>query len=193
MRRRRLAAPCPASKEIPVGRFLLGVVVTLLVLAAAGFAVVFTGGYDVAATSPHTQPVYWALDTTRVNAIHRMAADVRAPGSLTDEQARRGYKTYSEACVYCHGAPGADPEPWSAGMLPEPPYMPDVAKNWSDGEIFWIVKHGIKMSGMPAFKLSDEQIWDVVAFVRRIPDMSEDAYKAYGEAPAGGGGAGAGA
>jgi len=166
-------------------RFVLGVLVTLGVIAAAGFIVVLTGAYDVAATSPHTPAMRWALNSTMQNSVRRQASDITAPATLTEAQARRGYRHYSESCVYCHGAPGADPTDWSGGMLPEPPYMPDAAKEWSDALIFWIVKHGIKMSGMPAFgaHVPDDGIWDIVAFVRRLPDMTPEAYAAYGEAP----------
>jgi mono/diheme cytochrome c family protein len=176
------------AKEASVLRFTFGVITTLIVLAIAGLVVVLYGGYDVAATSPHTRPVAWALNTTMERSVARQAASIQAPASFTDEQARRGYRTYSESCVYCHGAPGQDPTDWSMGMLPEPPYMPDAAAFWSGAQVFWIVKHGIKMSGMPSFgkALNDDAIWDVVAFVSRMPGMSPEVYKGYGQPPAGG-------
>lgn len=170
-------------------RFFLGVLATLVVLAAAGLLVVLGGLYDVAASRPHWQATAWALDTTMERSVERQAASVQAPASLTEDQARRGYRHYAGSCVYCHGAPGADPAEWSGGMRPEPPYMPDAAKEWTDAQIFWLVRNGIRMSAMPAFgpRLSDADIWDIVAFVRRLPDMSAEAYAAYGQSAGGGG------
>ncbi|MGG5822780.1 c-type cytochrome [Falsiroseomonas sp. HW251] len=168
-------------------RFILGVTATLVVLAVGGFIVVFTGAFDVAATTPHWPPTISVLDAAMRRSVQRQAQAVVPAGALTEEQARRGYRHYSEACVYCHGAPGRDPADWSGGLYPEPPYMPDVPKLWSDAQIFWIVRHGIKMSAMPAFgaHLSDAEIWDIVALVRRMGDMTPEAYAAYGNPPAG--------
>jgi cytochrome c len=85
---------------------------------------------------------------------------------------------YNEACVYCHGAPGKDPTDIGKGLNPEPPYLPDVVARWSSAEPFWIAKNGIRMTGMPAFGSThkDEEIWKVVAFVQRLPMVTEGDY-----------------
>jgi mono/diheme cytochrome c family protein len=62
-------------------------------------------------------------------------------------------------------------------MEPSPPYLLDTTANWTPPQLFWIVKNGIKMTGMPAWRdsMSDEQIWDVVGFLeaeRRLPPQS---------------------
>ena len=83
-----------------------------------------------------------------------------------------------KACVYCHGAPGKDPTDIGKGLNPEPPYLPDVVARWSGGELFWIAKNGIRMTGMPAFGSThkDEEIWKVVAFIQRLPTVTEEDY-----------------
>jgi hypothetical protein len=76
------------------------------------------------------------------------------------------------------GAPGKDPTAIGKGLNPEPPYLPYVAARWSSAELFWIAKNGIRMTGMPAFGSThkDEEIWKVVAFVQRLPKVSEEEY-----------------
>ncbi|HWL80914.1 MAG TPA: cytochrome c [Roseomonas sp.] len=166
-------------------RFFLGVLVAVAVAAAAGFAVMFTGAYDVAATSPHTALGRWVLGTTMENSVARRAVGIVAPARFSEEQARLGAARYRESCVYCHGAPGQDPADWATGILPEPPYLPDVVGEWSDAQLFWIVKNGIKMSAMPAFgpHVSDQEIWGIVGFVKQLPSMSPEQYQTFGEAP----------
>ena len=75
----------------------------------------------------------------------------RGPRQASEEEIREGFRFYNEACVYCHGAPGKDPTDIGKGIDPEPPYLPDVVARWSGGELFWIAKNGIRMTGMPAF------------------------------------------
>ena len=84
-----------------------------------------------------------------------------------------GLQMYAHSCVICHGAPGAEGADFSKGLNPFPPSLAD-ASDLSDGELFWIVKHGIRMTGMPAFGLThnDDQIWNVVAFIRHLPNLT---------------------
>jgi mono/diheme cytochrome c family protein len=169
-----------------MGRFLLGCLVALVAIAVAGAAVVLGGLYDIAARTPHTAPVAWVLTTARTKAIEHAAAGLAAPASFTDAQVRQGRAIYGETCVYCHGAPGEDPTDWSAGMNPEPPYMPDIAGGLTPAQLFWVVRNGIRMTGMPSFDkaLDEAKIWGVVAFVKRLPGMTEEQYGALGEAAA---------
>jgi mono/diheme cytochrome c family protein len=62
-------------------------------------------------------------------------------------------------------------------MYPQPPVLTDSAKEWSAGELFWIIRNGIKMSGMPAWPgRSDDDLWNIVAFLQKLPGMSEQDY-----------------
>jgi mono/diheme cytochrome c family protein len=103
------------------------------------------------------------------------------PPAANDEQMRAGYKLYSETCVYCHGAPGKDPTDIGKGLNPEPPYLPDVVGRWSSGELYWIVHNGVRMTGMPAFgeTHSDEELRAVVAFIQKLPGMTEEQFAAF--------------
>lgn len=164
-------------------RFVLGVVATLLVLLGVALAVVLAGAYNVAATYPHTQGVRWALDTTMERSVRRRAEQVGPPPGFTDAQVRKGFEHYGHNCIWCHGAPGHDPAGWSRGMRPEPPFMPEAARRWSPAELFWIVKHGIRMTGMPAFgpHHPDEEIWEIVALLQRLPELSPEQYRRLGQ------------
>ncbi len=104
-----------------------------------------------------------------------------------------GLDHFHAMCVDCHGAPGFDPDEAGEGLYPEAPDLAEVVEEgeWSDAELFWIVKHGIKMTGMPAFGPThpDEDLWAIVALVKELPELTADEYGARVEAlrPAGAG------
>ena len=87
---------------------------------------------------------------------------------------RAGAGHYQE-CIVCHGGPGKSPAEFSETMRPPPPDLAKVAERWNDAELFWIVNHGIRMTGMPAFGriYTEDKVWAIVAFIRQLPDMSE--------------------
>src|SRR5690606_38415338 len=89
-----------------------------------------------------------------------------------------GLALFRSHCVQCHGAPGVAPEPFALGMTPAPANLAITARAWSPAEMFWIVKYGAKMTGMPAWKyrLDDREIWDVVAFLTELPALSPRRY-----------------
>ncbi|HEX5103630.1 MAG TPA: cytochrome c, partial [Pirellulaceae bacterium] len=87
-----------------------------------------------------------------------------------------GMAHYRAMCLQCHGAPDVKSHAFAKGLNPPPPALAHVAREWSDGELFWITKHGIRMTGMPAFghNHSDEELWKIVAFLRQLDDLSEE-------------------
>ncbi len=131
-------------------RFLLGVLATLVVLAAGGLGVVWSGAYDVAASDPHPDPVRWALETTLENSVERRAEGIVAPASFTPDQVEKGFASFDGMCAQCHGAPGVAADEWAEDMRPSPPSLSEAATQWTPEEVFWILQNGIKMSGMPA-------------------------------------------
>lgn len=153
----------------------LGILALVVVVAAAAYA--WLGFYNIAASDPHADVVAWSLDTAMVRSVERRADE--AVGSVPPldepERIRTGAEHYlGEGCVTCHGAPGSDRADYAERMRPMPPMLSEQAGAWSDRELFWIVAHGIKMSGMPAFGAThgEDEIWSLVAFVRRLPDLS---------------------
>ena len=153
-------------------------VIGILLLAAAGGAVVYAGIYNIAATAQHTAPVYWLLDYAMRRSVKQRSADVVPPELADAARIRNGLRIYREKCLQCHGAPGVAPDDLAFGLTPAPASLVATAREWEAPEIYWVVKSGIKMSGMPAweYRLSDQEIWDVVAFVRRMPAFSPRDY-----------------
>ncbi|CAB3684783.1 c-type cytochrome [Achromobacter piechaudii] len=147
--------------------------------AAVGGAVVYFGWYDVSATGPHTVPVHALLDVALTRSVKLRSADIAVPELDGPERIRRGDTLFRANCVQCHGAPGQAPEPYALGLNPAPASLVASARERPATEIFWIVRQGIKMTGMPAwqYRLTDEQIWDVVAFMRVLPTLSTQQYR----------------
>lgn len=147
---------------------------------AGGLAIVYSGVFDVAASEPNLALEEWVLSTAMEHSVRRHARDLPVPDSLGDEErAREGFAAYEDMCQGCHGAPGVDPDVVGQGLNPSPPELDDAAHEWSPGELFWITKHGVKMTGMPAFGPThdDEELWDLVAFLNRLPELSADDYR----------------
>lgn len=145
----------------------------------AGLAFIYSGLYPIAASRPHTLITRWLLTTTMIRAVKRQAADVRPPYRLDDAAlVRRGLILYHGECEACHGAPGVAAQQIGRGINPDPPRLPKAGAKWSDGEIYWIVANGLKMSGMPAMQAghTPRDLWALVAFVRRLAWLSPREY-----------------
>lgn len=146
---------------------------------------IYGGVFSVAGTDPHSRPVRWLLKTTMERSVRAHARDVQIPPQINlrdRELAQRGYGHYQVACTPCHGAPGQKPAPWMV-INPAAPLLVETAGKWSDAELFYITKHGIKMTGMPALGPThkDEHLWAISALVRQLPSMSAAEYQAMGQ------------
>lgn len=161
-------------------RVLLGFVLGLIAVAVAGLIYIFSGSYNVAATVPHGWLDGWVLNTVMETSVHSHARGITAPPLSDAALIDRGFRQFNENCVMCHGAPGVDYSDVGKGLTPEPPVLSDAVKDWSPAELFWIVKNGIKMTGMPAWgaSRSDQDLWAIVAFLERLPTLSPDQYRA---------------
>jgi mono/diheme cytochrome c family protein len=163
-------------------RFLAGLVVGLLLLAALGAFLVYGGRMSVAATTPPDMLDKFA-PIARDRAIKRSATDLTLPADPA--RAARGQEHYGENCLPCHGAPGVKPMEMAQGMNPAPPDLDSAGTQaFSDGELFWIVKNGIRASGMPGFGVNhqDPEIQDIVGFVRHLPKLTDAEKKELAEA-----------
>lgn len=150
------------------------------------FVWVALGGFDVSASSPHGRLSYGVIHMVLIRTVQGRAGDVPPEPPLGPDRVIAGFRQYDAECVRCHGAPGVARERWADWMNPSPPYLMDVAKRFSDPELFWIVCHGAKMTGMPAWgsHRSDADIWSLVAFLRAMPYVPPAGYarlkQAYG-------------
>lgn len=159
-------------------RILAGILIGWILVVAAGAAYIYSGLYDIAATKPHNPLVRWAFDTTMERSVAARAEEVEVPDEFTEAQVQQGFDHFRETCVMCHGAPGAEPSEVGKGLTPDPPRLSDAAEEKSSAELFWIAKHGIKMTAMPAFGPTheDRDLWAVVAFLERLPDLTPQQY-----------------
>jgi mono/diheme cytochrome c family protein len=162
----------------------LALIGALAILAAIAAAIFFFGGfYDVAAIDEQPAVVDWALADVRSASIARHAPE-KAPVSLDDPATiQAGARAFdSRGCVKCHGAPGVNWEKFSEGMRPYPADLKEAAPQLTAAEIFYVVKNGIKMTGMPSFGstgVPDDEIWKIAAFVKKIPTATEADYKTW--------------
>ncbi|URW74852.1 cytochrome c [Sphingomonas donggukensis] len=161
-------------------RRALAAAAVLLVIAAGGAAFLLSGTYNVAADAPHTRPVYALLETLRDRSIAAHSGGIAVPGDLTQpSRIRSGAGLYGEMCQSCHLAPGVAPTELSQGLYPQAPGLA-AKSDLTPTEQFWIIKHGVKLSAMPAWGKthSDKLIWDMVAFLRTMPTLTPAEYQA---------------
>lgn len=156
-----------------------------IVLFVVGFLVVmYSGVYNVAATKPHLGITYWVLSTTMDRSVGHHAAGIPVSKTYESPDLAEGYEHFSEMCVACHGAPTSERSEVGRGLNPQAPDLAEAANDWAPSEVFWILKNGIKMSGMPAFGPThdDEKLWNITAFVKRLPGLTPEQYAKMGKA-----------
>ncbi len=160
-------------------------VVALGVAIAASVAFIYSGLYPMGVDDRHTALTYWALETLRERSISRASADIEVPSDLdTPERLLAGGADYNDMCAGCHLQPGKAENDFTLGLYPAPPNLTrqiqgsDNLESWAQRR-FWIIKYGIKASGMPAWGPghNDERIWNMVAFLQRLPDLSSEQYQ----------------
>ena len=151
------------------------------VAAAIGGAVaLWSGWYNVGSDAPHFQPVHSLLEIGMHRSVQHHARDIDTP-RLDAAMAARGAAVFVRNCQACHGAPGVSPEDFGKSIQPVPGPLVDAARRWKPRELYWITRHGIKMTAMPAWEyhLADEDLWNVVAFMQLLPRLTPQEYAAY--------------
>jgi mono/diheme cytochrome c family protein len=182
----RAAEAVAQQSDDPMGKLLKTAVIAALAMgllaAMGGAAYVWLGVYDISATRPHTQAVYSLLEYTMQQSVRRRAVDVQTPALDDPGWVLRGAACYRQHCVQCHGGPGAAQGPMGRSMQPLPGPLVDAATRWQAAELYWITRHGIKMSGMPAWeqRLPDDDLWALVAFMQQLPGLSPAAFRELG-------------
>lgn len=161
-------------------RLALGLVGVVIAMAVGAVMFIFWGVYNVSALQQHTEPVYTVLTTALDRSISQRAEEIDVPSLDDPAMAQQGLIYYRDKCVQCHGAPGVARQDVGKGMTPVPPNLAHTASNRTPAEIFWAIKHGIKMTGMPSwqFIFTDEEIWEIVAFMRQMSKLSPVEYQA---------------
>jgi mono/diheme cytochrome c family protein len=157
----------------------------LFLLAAVSFVAgaalfVYFGIYNISAVKQHARPVYSLLEYAMRRSVAVRADEVAVPDLGSATRIRDGAVHYMAQCVQCHGAPGVAPHALAYGMTPMPVNLVSTARTWQPEEIYWVIRNGIKMSGMPAWesRLSEDEMWNVVAFVKKMASMTVPDYAA---------------
>jgi mono/diheme cytochrome c family protein len=150
----------------------------LVTFGILGFA--YSGLYNVAASSPHSELSNWLMSTTLRASIKRRAGGIDLPNLDDDVLVRAGANDFDAMCAGCHGAPGQAPEAIGQGLNPPATDLAKSAGHMNAAELFWVTKHGIKMTGMPAWGAThdDDALWPVVALLTKLPELDEDSYRA---------------
>lgn len=163
----------------------------LLVVLAIGAAatVMYSGVVNVAADEPHSDLVYWLLEETREISIQKASKTIEIPDLSDPELLLTGGVDYEFMCSSCHLKPGQSESDMSLGLYPAPPNLTlsneeHIGHEHEDDlqasrKSFWVIKHGIKASGMPAWGKThdDERIWAMVAFIKRLPTLTQEQYQ----------------
>jgi mono/diheme cytochrome c family protein len=158
-----------------------------IVLAVAGTVYFFGGFFNVAASQPDPDIVKWALQKVRMASVSRHAI-VNSPVDLENPDViHAGARAFlARGCANCHGAPGVNWQKFAEGIQPDPPDLKDVVNEREPRELFWVVKNGINMTAMPSFGAigaEDSEIWSIVAFLRKLPSVSEADFKEWTATP----------
>jgi len=157
---------------------IIGISLIGIIIATMGYFAL--GGYNLAADEPHWAVTSSLLAFIRERSIAAHANHIEVPKDL-DSAVRiaRGAGLYDEMCVSCHLAPGITDSELRKGLYPQPPALTN-ASNRPANQRFYIISHGFKMTAMPAWDKSHkpDQIWDMVAFLQKLPELTPEQYKA---------------
>jgi len=148
---------------------------------------IYSGLFSIGADTPHSKPVYWILEQTRERSIERASADIEVPSLEDPSLLLSGGADYNDMCSSCHLRPGQRESDMSVGLYPPPPNLAiDHTEDHDHGDKsatarkrFWVIKHGIKASGMPAWGIThdEERIWAMVAFLEKLPELTPEQYQ----------------
>jgi mono/diheme cytochrome c family protein len=161
-------------------KIVLTIILTLAVLLGGALAYIYSGRYDISATKPHFRTTRKILDTALTKSVAYNARGITVPDLSDPSLARFGSHHFQEMCVTCHGAPGLSRSEMGSDLYPVGPDLAKAVRHWKPEELYWITRNGIKMTGMPAWGLTtdDHELWALVAFMRQLPNMSPEQYRA---------------
>ncbi len=163
----------------PLGILLRSTALLLSLALVGGVLVAWSGVYSVAANRGHWPFFEMFLEFGMRSSVRTHALLIPVPPLEDGNRVRRGAAHYQQGCAPCHGSPAGPSMQVVRAMLPEPSDLDALVPSWKPNELFWIVKSGLKYTGMPAWPAQqrDDEVWDVVAFLRELPDMMPEHYR----------------
>ncbi|HET7663518.1 MAG TPA: cytochrome c [Rhodanobacteraceae bacterium] len=165
-------------------KYLKGMIVLIIVVVIAIAAWIWSGSYNIGADTPHWAFTRYVIGQLREHSIESRSADIKVPNLDDPALVSEGAHHYAEMCTGCHLAPGMGDSELREGLYPRPPNLTHFAPD--PAEAFWIIKHGIKMTAMPAWGKThdDQKIWAMVAYLQKQPHMSVERYRELAGLPA---------
>jgi mono/diheme cytochrome c family protein len=156
-----------------VKKILLGVVLTLALLLLSGLVVTMLGLMPVSADGTHSRLEARIMPTVLHASIVRHASGETNPVALNQDNLKAGVDTYKAMCARCHSTPDGNLSTYGQSFYPPAPQLPKGMAQYTDSQLFWLIKHGIRNTGMPAWggMLSDEEIWQIVSLLRNSKDL----------------------
>jgi cytochrome c553 len=160
-------------------------VAVALLVAAGGFAFITLGLTPIAANDGHWPITQRFLKYAMTRTVRMQSLGTEVPPLDDPALVLKGAGHYATDCMPCHSAPGQTRAMVVEQMTPAPPYLTNILEDWEPQQLHWIVKHGIKYTAMPAWssQLRDDEVWAMVAFLRRLPGMDAAQYRALAYGP----------
>ncbi|WP_404364462.1 c-type cytochrome [Marinobacter sp.] len=161
-------------------RALKPILIFILLVLIGCAVLIYSGTYNVAADEPHAGAVKTLLNVIRNRSVHVRLDNISPPPDLNSpERVERGGRLYGANCAGCHLGPGQEETPFFRGLNPQPPRLTLHGGHHDPKYQFWVIKHGIRMTGMPAWGVTkaDDQLWDLTAFLRELPEMSAETFR----------------
>jgi mono/diheme cytochrome c family protein len=161
--------------------FFIAVLIIFGCVLVGGAAFVWSGIYNVGADVPHWKATFLLLEAVRERSIAVHSEGIKVPPLNNEGLVDTGFPHFHDTCRLCHGAPGYHRGEFAQGLYPNPPVLSshEVQRENDDRALYWIVKNGLKMTGMPSFGKthSEKQLWGIVAFLRRLPSLDAQSYR----------------
>jgi|SRR6185312_14760802 len=186
-----LASTSPGSRETSKGLelemvrgFVAGVIASILVALIVGYALLRSGLIPANADASPGGLELWAAGTSLDATLRNEAPRGPNPVALNDANLIEGIDLYAQHCAVCHGTAAGESEasPVAKGLYPAPPQLAtDGVEDDPDGVSYWKIKHGIRLTGMPAWgrSLTDRQIWTLALFLKHMDKLPPDAQRAW--------------
>jgi mono/diheme cytochrome c family protein len=173
VRRAVVAARPERAEEKDVRRVLLGAVLMLVILLLSALAVMRLGLMPVNADGTHSSLEARIMPLVLHASISRHASGDTNPSPVDEENLKSGASTYKAMCARCHSTPGGNPSVYGQSFYPPAPQLLGGMSNYTDSQLFWLIKHGIRNTGMPAWgaMLSDDEIWQIVSLLKHSQDL----------------------
>ena len=169
--------------------FFLGVLTTVVSFAVVGFLYLWLGMAEVRGDVPASQLEDYLMRMAVHAAVRRNAPELTSPVPPTDVNLITGGKMYLEQCAGCHGTPGKQRKDPS-GLNPPVPQLPEVGTEYTESQVFWVAKHGIRRTGMFSNGLwdSDEELWALAGYIKRMQHLPSHVQEELAKPPKSSGG-----